>query len=267
VADRETYPNAPVVLVAVEARHPDAALLSPGEQGEMKRLLASSFPLPQPVQNTRLITTAAGSPPTIENEMVPRFATRDQTTAVTFGGQAVSIETTKHQTFEHLCQLVRISVEARQKVAPVDGLMRLGLRYVDEIRVPDICGDAIGWGEWVDASLLGPARVGARLGLVPEQSQGATVFGRGDGRQIAVRYGPREGFAIMPGGLLQRTTPPPGPFFLLDIDSFWTPIGEVPEFTTEKIVDLCADLHDPVSQLFESLITDRLRAEVLRHGG
>jgi uncharacterized protein (TIGR04255 family) len=230
----------------------------------MKRLLAASFPLPQPLQNTRL-TATVGSSPTVENETVPRFATRDQTTAVTFGAQSVSIETTQHQEFERLRELVQISVEARQKVAPVDGLMRLGLRYVDEIRVPDIRDGGIGWGEWVDASLLGPAGIGAGLGLTPEQWQGAMVFGREGGRQVAVRYGPREGFAVMPGGPLQRSTPPPGPFFLLDIDSFWAVSGPVPEFTTETIVGLCSDLHEPVSRLFESLITDRLRAEVLRH--
>ena len=230
----------------------------------MKRLLASSFPLPQPLQNTTLTATGA-APPTIENEVVPRFATRDQTTAVTFGAQSVAVETTKHQRFEHLRDVLRISVEARQKVAPVDGLMRLGLRYVDEVRVPDICDGATGWAEWVDASLLGPAVVGKQLGLVPEQWQGATVFGRGGGRQVTVRYGPREGFAVMPGGPLQRSTPPPGAFFLLDIDSYWVATGEVPEFTAEAIVELCSDLHEPVSRLFESLITDRLRTEVLRH--
>jgi uncharacterized protein (TIGR04255 family) len=264
VVEREIYPNPPIVLVAVEARHPDAALLNPGERSEMKRLLASSFPLPQPLQNTRLTATGA-APPSIENEVVPRFATRDQTTAVTFGAQSVAVETTKHRRFEHLCDLLRISIEARQKVAPVDGLVRLGLRYVDEVRVPDICDGATGWAEWVDASLLGPAVVGRQLGLVPEQWQGATVFGRGGGREVTVRYGPREGFAVMPGGPLQRSTPPPGAFFLLDIDSYWVATGEVPEFTAEAIVELCSDLHEPVSRLFESLITDRLRREVLRH--
>jgi uncharacterized protein (TIGR04255 family) len=81
---------------------------------------------------------------------------------------------------------------------------------------------------------------------------------------LIVRYGPREGFAVAPGGPLQRTTPPPGAFFLLDIDSFWLPTGDVPEFTVDMIVELCVDLHKPVSGLFERLITERLREEVLR---
>jgi uncharacterized protein (TIGR04255 family) len=202
--------------------------------------------------------------PTVTTEMVPRFTTRDQTTAVTFGAQAVVLETTKYQTFEHISDLVRICVEARQKVASVAGLMRLGLRYVDEIRVPDLCDDLLGWGQWVNTSLLGAAEVGAGLGLKAEQWQGATVFDRGDGRKVTLQYGPREGFAVIPGGPLQRPAPPPGAFFLLDIDSFWLATSEIPEFTAEAIMKRCADLHEPVSQLFESLITPRLRTEVLR---
>ena len=262
--EREIYPHAPVVLVTVEARHPEAPLLSPGEQSEMKRLVASSFALPQPLQNMRLKATA-GAPASMEQEFVPRFATRDQTTAVMFGAQAVVVETTRHQTFERILELVRISIDARQKVAPVDGLMRLGLRYINEIRVPDVCHGAIGWAEWVNGSLLGAVTVGEPLGLTAEQSQGATVFNRGSGLQVAVQYGTRQGFAVMPGGPLQRPTPPPGPFFLIDIDSFWSATDEVPEFNTEAILALCSDLHEPVSRLFESLITDKLREEVLRN--
>lgn len=86
---REIYPNAPVVLVAVEARHPEVAPLTQGEQSELKRLLATRFPLPQPVQS-RSITTSIGNAPTLTEQTIPRFASRDQTTAVTFGPQRPS---------------------------------------------------------------------------------------------------------------------------------------------------------------------------------
>ncbi len=264
MATREIYPNAPVVLVAVEARHPDVAPLSQGEQSELKRLLAHHFPLPQPVQS-RSFTTTIGAAPTFTELTIPRFAARDQTTSVTFGPQSIAVETTKHETFEHLAELVQIAVEARQRVAAVDGLLRLGLRYVDEIRVPDVSDGPTVWGDWVDPSLLGPSTLGSQLGLESVNWEGATVFDRGEGRQLIVRYGPREGFAVAPGGPLHRSTPAPGPFFLLDIDSFWVPSGDVPEFTATAVGELCADLHEPVSRLFESLITKRLREEVLRN--
>ena len=67
-----------------------------------------------------------------------------------------------------------------------------------------------------------------------------------------------------PAGDLKRSTPAPGPYFLLDIDSFWTPSDDVPVFDEDKIVSVCDDLHSPVRDMFEGLITERLRQEVLR---
>lgn len=264
VPGREIYPNAPAVLVAIEVRHPEAAELDAGQLSELKRLLAYQFPLPQPITGS-MITHVPPADPVVTERQMPRFATRDLTTAVTFNNQAVVVETTNHRSFEHLCGLLSVAVQARQSVAPVDGLMRLGLRYIDEVRVPDLTEGASSWSEWVDDSLLGPIPRASDLGLVPEEWQGLTVFDRGNGRKLILRYGPREGFAIAPGGLLQRSVPSPGPFFLLDIDSFWAPTGEVPEFSEDAIIRICEELHAPVSGLFELLITDRLRNEVLRH--
>jgi uncharacterized protein (TIGR04255 family) len=258
------YPNAPVALVAIEARHTTSPSLGEGEQSELKRRLANAFPLPQPTV-VKTMSGPLGGPASMIEETRPRFATRDQSTAVTMSTEAVVIETTRHETFENLLGLFGIVVDARQEIAPVEGLVRLGLRYVDEVRVPDLSDASEGWAEWVDRSLLGPAPIGETLGLVPEQSLGVVVFDRGDGRKLSLRYGPHMGYAVNPGGPLQRPTPPPGPFFLLDLDSFWTPVAEVPEFNKSVITELCTDLHEPVYGLFESLITERLRKEVLRN--
>lgn len=263
MSEREIYHNAPVVLVAVEARHPETDTLSTAQQSQLASLLISRFPLPQPIQVQKVTGTIGGSSSVVEQKL-PRYAGRDQMTSVTFSAEAVVVETTKHLHFEHLLDLVHVAIEARQKVAPVQGLMRVGLRYVNEIRVPDLDKGTLGWHEWVDISLLGPIPLATELELVPEQWQGAAMFDRGEGRKLIVRYGPREGYAFPPGGPLQRPTPSPGTFFLLDIDSFWVPDGEVPEFTTETINQFCTDLHEPVHQLFEKLITERLREEVLR---
>ena len=79
-----------------------------------------------------------------------------------------------------------------------------------------------------------------------------------------LRYGAWEGFAVDPGGDLKRSSATPGPFFLMDIDSFWIPIGGVPEFDVKALLTICDELHTPVGRLFERLITDRLREEILR---
>jgi len=115
--------------------------------------------------------------------------------------------------------------------------------------------------------LLGPAPVGAELNLKVNQWQGVVIFEGAPGHTVIVRYGPREGYAVDPGGDLKRPIPPPAPFFLMDIDSFWIPPDEIPEFEPSTILSLTDKLHEPVGQLYESLITDRLRDEVLRNAG
>lgn len=257
------YPNAPAALVVVEARHPESEILSASQQSQMASLLVSQFPLPQPFQVQKVTGTLGGASSSVV-ETHPRFAARDQTTSATFGPEAVVVETTKHRNLEHLLALVDLAIRGRQKVAPVQGLMRIGLRYVNEIRVPDLTDGALGWRDWVDTSLLGPISLAIDQGLVPEQWQGVAMFDRGEGKKLIVRYGPREGYAFQPSGPLRRPTPPPSAFFLLDIDSFWTPDGEVPRFTSQTILRICTDLHEPVHSLFEKLITERLKEEVLR---
>jgi uncharacterized protein (TIGR04255 family) len=264
MSDREVYPNAPVVLVAVEVRHPAAGALSRADQVKIKQSLGSQLPL---LRTASMMNVTIGAPPEITREQAPRYVSRDRTTAVTFRSGAVVIETTRYERYERLRDLAALALEARQAVAPVDGVERLGLRYIDELRVPEN-GDGTGsWESWVDANLLGPLLIGSRLGLSTSQWEGAAVFGNGPDMSLVLRYGPREGYAVDPAGELKRPAPPPGPFFLVDIDSFWTPIDDVPEFDCQKLLAMLDDLHKPVRTLFEGVITERLRKEVLRHGG
>ncbi len=264
MAPHEVYPNAPVVIVAVELRHPQAVPLTPEEEGELRELLADTFPISQPLTE-KTFTQTGGGTPTFDERVLPRYTTRDQMTATTFKDQSITLETTSHQHFVHLESLLRKILSARHGVNPLTGLTRAGLRYIDEIRVPDISADAPAWSEWVDESLVGPTQIAADLGLRMEQAQGLAAFDRGSERKLVVRFGAAEGFALPPGGLLRRPTPPPGPFFLADIDSFWMPTAEIPPFDIDRAIEIVKDLHEPVSALFERMITNRLREEVLRN--
>jgi hypothetical protein len=67
-------------------------------------------------------------PPTPANQ--PRFTNRSRTVAVTFTQQSVVIETTEHEHFGRLVDLVALTIAARQEVSPVDGLERLAWRTI-----------------------------------------------------------------------------------------------------------------------------------------
>jgi len=266
MSGREVYPNAPVVLVAVEVRHPTAGSLSHAEQVKIKQLLGSQLPLLRTATMVNVQATV-GTAPEVTTEQAPRYVSRDRTTAVTLRSGAAVIETTRYERYERLRDLAALVFEARQTVAPVDGVERLGLRYIDELRVPENGDGTASWESWLDSTLLGPLLLGSRLGLSTSQWEGTAVFSNGPHMSLVLRSGPREGYAVDPSGDLKRAAPPPGPFFLVDIDSFWTPTDDVPEFDAQKLLAVLDDLHNPVRTLFEGLITERLRKEVLRHGG
>lgn len=266
MSGREIYPNASVVLVAFEARHPGVDTMSGPELAEAKRILSRRLP----VMRQATIATfqaVAGSPPGLATEQVPKFTSRDRTSAVTFGRESLVVETTAYERFEDFRQTIELAVDARSAAHPVDGVERVGLRYIDEIRVPDVGPVDQTWAAWVDQSLLGPSVVGPRHGLFASEWQGIVQFDAGQSRSVVLRYGPREGYAVDPKGDLTRPGVPSGPFFLLDIDSFWMASSEIPEFSAPEIMHRVDELHAPVGQLFESLVTDKLRDEVLRIGG
>ncbi|HSV66375.1 MAG TPA: TIGR04255 family protein [Mycobacteriales bacterium] len=265
--EREVYPNASAILVALEVRHSKAEPHSSAQRLKIKRRLAAQVPIVRTGQLTQVTAAMqpAGAPavaPEVRVEEFPRYFSRDSTAAVSVRAEAIVVETTRYGRWEEFRGLVAAALEARQEVGGIDGVERIGLRYVNEIRVPgELFHD---WSPWVDPALLGPAPIGEELGMRTAQWQGVTAFTPAPDRTVVLRYGPRDGFAVDPGGDLKRSMPTPGPFFLIDIDSFWIP-GEIPEFDIKTLLTVCDELHAPVRGLFERLITDRLRKEVLRH--
>ena len=259
----EVYRHPPVALVVIEVRHTASAAFTPEQEASIKEHIADAFPLSQPLQSPLVVSVGFSGPGGSSMQAIPpRYTNRERTAAVTFNSQVLLLETTQYGEFATLMDLLQLALTARQAVAPLDGLERLGLRYIDEIRVPDT--GPIDWSKWVDSSLVGPAQLAAATGLAMQDHQALARFQVSDDHTIALAYGPRHGFAVADKPLV-RTLPPAGPFFLLDIDSSWTTPGAIPKFEPSHIMRLCEELHEPVNALFEASITNQLREEVLRN--
>ncbi len=256
----EVYPSAPVVLVAFEVRHPIADPLTPAESRAVKRQLADVLPLETQAQVANVHITP-GVPPEMTSEKFPRFFNRRKTLSASFKEGSIVVEASDYPGWREFRELITLAIQARTEISAVDGIDRLGLRYIDEIRVP---GDGpVDWSQWVAPSLLAPNL--ADIDLPISQWQGVSIYGSQPGQMLVARYGPRVGHAIDPDSDLRRIRGSDGgEFFLVDIDSFWTPDGDVPEFDTKSIQQRSDELHRPVRRLFESTITDKLRNEVLR---
>ena len=256
-------PNAPVALVTMEIRHPATDSLTESSSAELRRALGEHLPIERRAQDVAWGMGAGGSPTPTAEQFV-RYVNRDNTLAASMKTQAVVIETTAYSNFEELVDLMMRVIDARSRISPIVGVERLGLRYVLEVRVPVGVDGRVEWGNWIAEPLLGPQKT-APAGLTLTEWQGAAVFREAQpGKSMIVRYGPGVGQALDASYHLRRTMPAQqGPFFLLDIDSFWTPIGSIPEYDRNSVLMNFQGLYEPARTVFQEMLTSRLRDDLL----
>lgn len=265
--DTPPFPNPPLVLTVLEIRYPEiAGGLTDEAQRGLKKILNERFPL-MGSQSEEQIAVAIGAsvPASVQHRIFPRFSTRDQTTALLVKQDALVLETAAYMGWqEHFRPLTEEVVSALETVSRPDGVMRVGLRYIDEIRVPSIESAPGDWRGYIDEHLLAAADPEfIPASLQPSIWQEIIQYQTTTGSTLAIRYGPQEGYAVDPQGPTRRKDPTsPGLFFLLDSDSFWVSEEEVPEFATDWILERCDLLHEPAREFFQIAVTDKLRSEV-----
>lgn len=220
----------------------------------------------QPVNAPQLSVAFGGAPAmaqTMQPFNFPRFTVRDRTLAVTITDAGVIIEATRYRHYLDFREILTKAVNAAAKVLEPDGVSRVGLRYINEIRVPGgDKQDPAGWQRWVDHSLLSPQLVRMSSdGFIATTWEGMAQYQTGPDQQLVLRYGPRREYLVNPAGPLRRpSVPPPGPLFMLDLDCFWEP-PDIPKFEPEAIIATFDQLRVPIRSLFDLLITDELLAE------
>lgn len=265
----EVYPNAPLALVAVEVRFPEApsdrAMPMP-LQRSFRDLLGDDWVIESHRVKQVEVALGLGAPggQTVQQTVVPRFTLRDRTLAVALTDSSLTVETTNYRHYlDFRAVLERVFSAAAELLQP-DGVARVGVRYIDEIRVAGIEEDrSFEWREWLDPSLL-PPKLDEMVHqeYQPAAWDGAVRYATGPERSLVLRYGARQGYAVQPRGNLNRpSAPAPGPFFLLDFDSFWEP-RDIPEFNTVRLLETCDDLRTPVRALFDLVVTQKLLRDV-----
>jgi uncharacterized protein (TIGR04255 family) len=261
------FPNAPLVLTVLEIRYPE---LDEGvgrrAKHQMRDALRKQLPLVENVTEEQVeVAIGAPMPAMVQRRNFPRFTTRDRTTALVVKEQALVLETTVYEGWEESFRpLITSVVRAFAQTSSPDGVLRIGLRYIDEIRIPKVVSLPGDWHAYIDRHLLAPASSDfLPASLKPTVWQGLVQYKTASDSTLTVRYGPQDGHAVDPRGSTRRKNPPlPGPFFLLDSDSFWQPSEEVPAFDADSILAICDSLHEPTREFFRIAVTDKLRDEV-----
>ncbi len=267
----EVYPNAPLALVVVEVRFPGAAAVggrppSVTLQRAFRDLLGPHWVLES--RKTQKVEIALGPGGAIaqpaQSQIVSRFTVRDRTRAVAITDESVTIETTAYTHYPVFRATLEKAIAAAAEVLLPDGITRIGMRYINEVRVGGIDEtDPSAWSEWVEPSLLAPGLTQMKGdGFPPTAWEGAAQYQTGPDRKLVLRYGPRSGQMLNPAGPLRRPRlAEPGVFFLLDFDSFWEPSDSIPEFVPSEIIEAGDQLRTPIRTLFDLLVTDKLVGE------
>lgn len=267
--EHEVYPNAPIAFVTVEVRFPGEAGqgIPSVVQRAFREVLGDEWVIEQLTQQELTVGINIGGPSsqTMRSVNIPRFTVRDRTSAVVLTTNSITIETTRYSGWPAFRSVIERALRATADLVEPDGVARVGMRYVDEIRAPDIGERLSAWGQWLSPDVLAPASTEMeRAGCPPVTWTGAAQYSLGDGRQLVLRYGPQNGYAVNPVGSLRRPDPPPpGPLFVLDFDSFWEP-ATIPLFGVEELLRTCDELRTPTRALFDQIVTGRLIAEVFR---
>ena len=245
----EVYPNAPLALVAAEIRYTPVAERSLGMpvQKLIRDLLGDDWVIRNDTSQTFQAGFGPGGPQaSITHETLGRITSRQRTKVVTVRPDSMTLEVTDYKHFMDFRALLERACAATEQVVHPDGIVRAGLRYIDEISVPASPPD---WSRWLDSALFPPAS----KTLVPSEWTGAVQYNVDVDQLLVFRYGPSAGPVVSPSGHLRRPRTPPGPIFMLDFDSSWQP-SDIPAFTSDSIASVADRLRSPLRGLFDSLI-------------
>lgn len=261
---REVFPSAPLEFVACEIRVPTAPKLVRDDTfGELADALADLLPIPDQEQ-VQTITLIGGKEGDVESERRYRFLNRERTTSAVVARDAITVETTDYREFSDFRSLVLAVVDAVVATTRIVGIERVGLRYIDEVRIPAEVTDTNGWRGWISDEVLQVLNLAE--GYQPDGFQTVLRLAGEESTGLVLRYAAMNGAGVVGNGPLHRRPPAvTGPFFVIDTDSFRSTTGsDMEDFEHDTIAGILDLIHKPVGTLFHRAVTDRLREEFRR---
>ena len=125
--------------MAIEVRHPLCEPLDRKQVTEVSAQIRHLLPLPGEMSEVSVtVQTGPDRPPT-QHQVVdsfPRWTSRDKRTALSIRPDSLVIETTDYGSYDRMRELLDVALQVRLAVSAPAGVERVGLRYIDEIRVP-----------------------------------------------------------------------------------------------------------------------------------
>jgi len=255
--NREVFAEPPLALVAAEVRYAYSPRLR--RQEELDQIiiaLDSRLPVVRPLQNFS-VTIGLGGAAQGQAEALTVLTNVANTESLTFGTNSFAFEATDYVDFPAFTDALGLICRAVVDAGVIPLVERIGLRYIDEIRVPEAIKGPLDWAGWVDDSLVDQVSVGDAFAAL--RSEGLISYSLGGSRGLNFRFAAVDGEPVVGGLLRRRRTPEPGPFFVLDVDAFETYSSDPMVLSPESVIATLKALHDPAGVLFQRAITDKTR--------
>ncbi len=253
----EIYPSAPLAMVVFELRIPHTlSLAGRPAQTEVWEALKQRVPITQPEP---AVQVTLGAPGMMQTQQGPlRMLDRGRTLSVVVGAEVVVVESTGYRCFEEFREFLA-SVLTALPSEQIAGFGRIGLRYINEIRVPGVTLPRE-WESFIAPALLAGTQL-APAGLVAQVGRAEVEYFGENGARVTMRYGPASGRLVNAEGPMRTRTLENGPLFFVDLDSYWEnpPDCDLPEFSSDAILAQTTRLREPIHELFEAAITGGAR--------
>lgn len=260
--NREVFPKAPLALVTTEIRFTDSPRLRQQETLDAVAIaLEDRFPLntPQTSVTFNVGSLGPGVLPQVEQERRVVLTNTTRTESVTITPSSFICETTAYREFDDFRVGVTAVCEALIDANVRPALVRVGLRYIDEVRVPEPITDVRAWGKWIDDGIIRPLTIGPD-DVAVRNVQGLVTFDLGDGKGLNFQYAALNQTPVVQPQFLNRGQFEPGPFFVLDFDGF-RDFGEqdVVRLDADEVTNVLTAVHDPTGAMFQRAITEGAR--------
>jgi uncharacterized protein (TIGR04255 family) len=249
--ERVVFERPPLVLAAFEVRFSNLPEVADRDYVEpFRRAIEGDYPELTPAnQVTVQFDLAAGQPRQLQTVQW-RFTDRGANWTVVLASDFLTLEVRRYGHFEEFTSRLRSVLTAlAEHVRPKVGT-RLGLRYINEIRV-----GTEGLGSIVRPEMLGLLSV-AEFERHAAQSLQEVVLRFPEDQSIQVRHG------FFPDGSTVQPAPgksaPSGPFYLLDFDA--SRVFSAPallEVEPDAIGEHVERYHDEIEKIFRWSMTDQ----------